>query len=120
VPYRLLDPVQALAVQHAPAPDRLVHGQALIEVGHDADLVADALFHGPCGSQILRRIVSDRITVAERNSGLAADLWVNGKELVISGAGGRVVAATLKCEKVEDVSGSPWDVGIWDLAVWGV
>ncbi len=70
--------------------------------------------------EILRRRVSDRITVSDRNSGLASDLWINSKEIIVSGAGGRVVAAVFGCEKVEEVGGSVWDTAVWDLARWGV
>lgn len=70
--------------------------------------------------QILRRTISDRITLSERNSGLASDVWINSKEITVAGAGGSVVTAVLGCEKVEEVAGSPWDVGRWDSAVWGI
>lgn len=70
--------------------------------------------------QMLNRVVSDRITLYERNTGLSADVWVNSKRIEIAGAGGRVVTCVLGCEKVEEVSGSRWEVGLWDSAVWGV
>lgn len=69
--------------------------------------------------QILKRTVSDRITLYERNTGLAADVWINSKRLVIAGAGGRVVECVLGCEKVEEVLGSLWNSGLWGTAVWG-
>lgn len=70
--------------------------------------------------QMLRRTVSDRITLTERNTGLAADVWVNSVQYQISGAGGRVVAVVLGCEKVEEVGGAVWDLSPWNTGVWGV
>jgi hypothetical protein len=72
--------------------------------------------------EILRRTISDRISLLERNSGLSADVWVNSKALTISGAGGRDVRCQLACEKVDEVGGSRWDVSTstWDHAIWGI
>lgn len=70
--------------------------------------------------QMLKRAVSDRITVVERNTGLNTDLWINSKTLSIAGAGGRVMTCVLGCEKVEEVSGAAWDEGVWDTGRWGV
>jgi hypothetical protein len=71
--------------------------------------------------QILERTVSDRITLGERQTGLSADVWVNGKQIAITGAGGRRLVCLLRCEKVEEVSGSVWDAvsSLWDSAIWG-
>lgn len=69
--------------------------------------------------QMLKRVTSDRITLYERNTGLSADVWINSKHLEIAGAGGRVFACVLGCEKVEEVGGSRWDVGLWGTAIWG-
>jgi len=72
--------------------------------------------------QILDRQVSDRITLVDANTGLSGDVWVETKSTTISGAGGRVIACELGCEKVEELSGAVWDVSLWDnpSAVWGV
>lgn len=69
--------------------------------------------------EMLQRTVSDRITLYETNTGLSADVWINSKDISIEGAGGRVVRCRLGCEKVEEVGGSLWEVGLWGTAVWG-
>lgn len=71
-------------------------------------------------SEMLRRTISDRITLYESNTGLAADVWINAKRIQIAGAGGRTFAVVLACEKVDEVGGARWDVGLWDSAVWGI
>ena len=58
MPYRLLDPVQALVVEHAPAQDRLVHAEPLVEVRHHGDALAHSLLHRPHRGQVLGRIVA--------------------------------------------------------------
>ena len=73
-------------------------------------------------TEILRRTVSDRISLRERNSGLAADVWVNSKTITISSGGGRDIRAVLGCEKIDEVAGSRWDAAasLWDTAIWGL
>ncbi len=77
-------------------------------------------------AEILRRRVSDRISLRERNSGLAADVWINSKAITISGGGGRDIRCTLGCEKVDEVLGGIWDGSRWDTtdppypAIWGI
>lgn len=72
--------------------------------------------------QILDRQVSDRITLTDANTGLAADVWVETKQTRISGAGGRVIECVLGCELVDVLTGAIWDVSEWDdpSSVWGV
>lgn len=68
--------------------------------------------------QMLRRAVSDRITLLERNTGLSADVWINSIQHQANGGG--VWATILGCEKVEEVGGGIWDLSLWDTGVWGV
>jgi hypothetical protein len=70
---------------------------------------------------LIELTVSDRLTVVEANTGLSADVWVESKQLRISGAGGRVVECVLGCELAENLSGAVWDESLWDnlAAVWG-
>jgi hypothetical protein len=73
--------------------------------------------------QIVRRTVSDRITVVEANTGLSDDAWVNMLRLHVSGLCGRTVELTLGCELAEPLlSGAVWDTAIWDdaEALWGI
>jgi hypothetical protein len=74
--------------------------------------------------QILTRGVSDRITLRSEATGIAADVWIESREIVVSGAGGRRVEAIWKCEKVDTVSGSLWDAAttLWDnpTTLWGI
>jgi hypothetical protein len=70
--------------------------------------------------QMLRRQVSDRITLVERNSGLSADVWINSIRHEISGDHIGGVTTILGCEKVEEVGGAVWDLSPWDTGVWGV
>jgi hypothetical protein len=71
--------------------------------------------------QILERQVSDRITLTDANTGLAAAVWIETKQTTISGAGGRRIACVLGCELVDVLTGAIWDVSLWDnaAAVWG-
>jgi hypothetical protein len=70
---------------------------------------------------ILGTRISDRLTLAETNTGLEADVWVNSKEITLSGQGGRIVEAVFGCELVENVGGSVWDdpAALWNTAIWG-
>lgn len=72
--------------------------------------------------QILERQVSDRISLTDANTGLAADVWIETKQTGISGAGGRHVECVLGCELVDVLTGAIWDVSLWNdaAAVWGV
>jgi hypothetical protein len=72
--------------------------------------------------QILRRMVSDRITLSERNTGLAGDVWINSISRRVADAFGATVEAVLSCEREDDVSGAVWDEDEWDdsLALWGI
>lgn len=65
--------------------------------------------------------VSDRVSVTESNTGIAADFWVEAKHLNISGPLGQIIIATLALEKCVDVSGFAWDAltSLWDSALWG-
>ena len=58
MPHRFLDPVEPLAVQRAAAQDGLVHRQALVEVAHQRDALADACLHGADGREVLRGVVA--------------------------------------------------------------
>jgi hypothetical protein len=77
-------------------------------------------------AEIMRRQVSDRISLRERNSGLTGDVWINSKAITISGAGGRDIRCTLGCEKVDEVRGGIWDGSRWNItdppypAIWGI
>lgn len=72
--------------------------------------------------QMLERQVSDRVTLTEANTGIDADLWVETKELVISGGEGRLLDCVLGCELVDVLTGAIWDVSLWNdaAATWGV
>lgn len=71
--------------------------------------------------QILRRMVSDRLTLSESNTGLAGDVWINSIRRRVADAFGSTVEAVLSCERVDEVSGAIWDESLWGdaLAVWG-
>jgi hypothetical protein len=71
---------------------------------------------GPHLRQIVERGVSDRITLRAEATGIVADVWIEAIEIVVAGAGGRHVAATWRCEKVDSVQGFPWDgpSSFWD------
>lgn len=69
--------------------------------------------------EILTRRVSDRITLYETNTGLAADVWINALSITIEGAGGRIVRCRLGCEKTEEVGGAIWDLSLWNTGTWG-
>lgn len=77
-------------------------------------------------NQIVGRMVSDRIRIFERNSGFGGDVWIESRQITMSGAGGRVVIATWQCEMCDEISGDLWGAsptdplgGVWDLAKWG-
>jgi hypothetical protein len=72
--------------------------------------------------QMLRRMPSDRITVFETNTGLDADLWINGVRIAVTGPLGVGYEVSWECEKVDSISGARWDVDLWDdaAAVWGI
>lgn len=71
--------------------------------------------------QIFEREVSDRITVDIPSIGITRDVWVEGKQTLIHGAGGRAIECLLGCEVVEVLLGAVWDTAIWDDpgSVWG-
>lgn len=71
--------------------------------------------------QIVQRGVSDRISLRSEATGIAADVWIESREIVVSGAGGRHVEAVWRCEKVDTISGFVWDgsTSLWDSALWG-
>lgn len=73
-------------------------------------------------AQIVSRLVSDRITVEEPNTGLATDFWINGMELRISGAGAASAELLVRAEQCNNVGGAVWDLSVWDApaAVWGI
>jgi hypothetical protein len=72
--------------------------------------------------QILRRTVSDRISLRDANATIAADLWINSKAITIGGGGGRDIRCSLGCEKIDAVAGATWDSALatWDSALWGL
>lgn len=79
--------------------------------------------------QILRRTVSDRISLRDSNATIAADLWINSKTLTIAGAAGRDIRCQLGCEKIDEVAGNfGWDDTrtVWGpstvppAAIWGI
>jgi hypothetical protein len=76
---------------------------------------------GPHTAAILTRAVSDRVTLHERNTGLAADCWINEITRTVAGVRGSDVRAVLGCEKVDEVSGDLWDAvtTLWDVSHWG-
>jgi hypothetical protein len=80
--------------------------------------------------QILRRAVSDRVTIHEQNTGVSGDAWVNAVTITVSGAGGRVLEAQLQCERTDEAAGAVWDISHWNdddippledpTAIWGI
>jgi hypothetical protein len=66
--------------------------------------------------QIVRRTVSDRITLVETNTGLNVDAWVNMQRLEMSGPMASVVQLVLACELCDTLKGSVWDAS---AALWG-
>jgi hypothetical protein len=64
--------------------------------------------------QLVRREVSDRISIRERNTGLQADVWIESKQLSIGPAGH--VSGTWACEKCDAFFGYVWDGGV---SLWG-
>ena len=73
----------------------------------------------PTLEQVVQREVSDRITVTETNTGLARDLWIEGRKLVMAGPGGQQLEAQWTCEVTSEIVGSRWESGLWDSATWG-
>lgn len=71
--------------------------------------------------QIVQRQVSDRIRITERNSGIAADAWIESRQIAMAGFGGRSVLCVWACELCDEVAGDEWNAGtsLWDLARWG-
>jgi hypothetical protein len=68
--------------------------------------------------QVLRRSVSDRVTIVDGSSGLHADCWVESKGVTIGS--GCALTGVLTCEKVAEIGGALWDATTskWDLSVW--
>jgi hypothetical protein len=71
--------------------------------------------------QIVERDVSDRISLRSDATGVSADVWIESRELVVRGGGGRHVEVVWQCEKVDTVTGFLWDAAasLWDSALWG-
>lgn len=71
--------------------------------------------------EIVQRGVSDRISLRSDSNGIQGDIWIESREIVIAGAGGRYLEATWQCEMVDNVTGFVWDGGtsLWDAARWG-
>lgn len=71
--------------------------------------------------EIVQRQVSDRIRLVERNTGIAADAWIEARHIELSGFGGRACMAVWACELCDHLSGDVWDgsTTLWDLAHWG-
>jgi hypothetical protein len=72
--------------------------------------------------EILNRQVSDRISLTDANTGISADVWIESKQIKISGAGGRTIECILGCELTSILTGAIWDVSEWDdpSAEWGI
>jgi hypothetical protein len=72
--------------------------------------------------QVVGRAVSDRITLRSTLTGVSGDVWIESRELIMAGAGGRHLEAVWRCELVANVAGFPWDgaASLWDSALWGV
>lgn len=72
--------------------------------------------------QIVRRAVSDRITLRSTLTGVIGDAWIESRELIVAGAGGRHLEAVWRCELASNVAGFPWDGAstLWDSALWGL
>lgn len=71
--------------------------------------------------EIVSRQVSDRISLRSDQTGIAADVWIESREIVVAGAGGTHVEAVWQCEKVDTIVGFVWDgsTSLWDSAIWG-
>jgi hypothetical protein len=71
--------------------------------------------------QILQRAVSDRITLRSTVTGVIGDVWIESRELLLAGAGGRHLECIWRCELVANIAGFPWDgaTSLWDSALWG-
>jgi hypothetical protein len=112
-----VDPAVAMAVCDAWVTRYMVQRPAVTIEVRNVD--------GPHLAEILRRTVSDRISLRERNSGLAADVWINSKAVTIAAAGGRDIRCQFGCEKVDEARGAIWDgpdvpANRWDTAIWGI
>lgn len=72
--------------------------------------------------QIMRRRVSDRLTLVQAHSGLDADVWINSLELRLFGFDGARAELVVGAEKCDTLSGAVWDLSLWNdpSAVWGV
>jgi hypothetical protein len=71
--------------------------------------------------QMLRRTVSDRVTIVDASSGLHADCWIETRSLAIGP--GCMLTASWIAEKTAELSGAIWDgpdvaANRWDSAVW--
>jgi hypothetical protein len=71
--------------------------------------------------QIVSRAVSDRITLRSTLTGVIGDAWIESREVVIAGAGGRHLEVVWRCELAANVTGFLWDgaSSLWDSALWG-
>ena len=76
--------------------------------------------------QIVGRRVSDRIRLVERNTGIQADAWIESRQIVMTGYGGRSVSAVWQCELCDTLTGDVWGAtptdpfgAVWDLSHWG-
>jgi hypothetical protein len=71
--------------------------------------------------QVVARAVSDRITLRSPLTGVVGDVWIESRELLVAGAGGRHLEVVWRCELVADIAGFPWDGAstLWDSALWG-
>jgi hypothetical protein len=67
--------------------------------------------------QIVQRGVSDRISLRSTSTGVSGDVWIESRQIVAAGAGGRHLEAIWQCEKVDTVSGFLWDAAnsFWDI-----
>jgi hypothetical protein len=70
--------------------------------------------------EIVARQVSDRITLRSENTGVEGDVWIESREIVMAGAGGRYLEVIWQCEKVDTLVGFVWDgvPSLWDSAIW--
>lgn len=73
---------------------------------------------------ILRLRESDRITLYDSLSGIAADFWVNAMQLKISDARGSTVELAVLAEACDFITGAVWDdpSAVWNGAstFWGI
>lgn len=70
--------------------------------------------------EMLKRTVSDRITIEDAHTGFTNDAWVETKRLTLGDGGG--MTCVLGCEPAVDLYGAVWDTSEWDdaEAVWGI